>query len=60
MGRIKPANVKKAAKQLVEENRELFSADFEKNKEILKDIVQHKKTRNMIAGYIARLIKKQK
>jgi len=57
MGRIKSTAIKRTAKTLFNENKE-FSADFEKNKEVLKSYsLPDKGTRNKIAGYLARLKK---
>jgi ribosomal protein S17E len=58
MGRIKSLMVKKAAFQLVEDV-EGFSSDFEHNKKFLKDTMPSKSVRNKVAGFIARLKKKQ-
>jgi len=62
MGRIRSALIKKISMRLVEENPELFSADFEHNKKVLKDLnlIPSKKIRNKVAGYIVRTIKKKK
>lgn len=60
MGRIKSAAIKKTAIRLFQENPDLFSGDFEKNKKVLQEIIVNKKTRNMVAGHIAKLAKKQK
>lgn len=59
MGRVKSLAVKRTAKKLLEENPSLFSADFEKNKQIVSKIIAaDKKARNSIAGYITRMFKK--
>lgn len=60
MGRIKSAMVKKTAKKLINENPELFSTDFEKNKGVLRNLIPNKRTRNIVAGYITRLARKGK
>ena len=57
MGRIKPRAMKQAGKQFVKENSGTFSADFEKNKQIIKPLIASKRTRNIVAGYITRLVK---
>ncbi len=61
MGRIKTTLIKRVARELVERYRHMLTTDFEKNKEILKEIlVTHDKTmRNKIAGYVTRLMKRQ-
>ena len=59
MGRVKTTLIKRVGNRLVKENRDHFSKDFEKNKEILPQFVNvsSKKLRNVLAGYIARLMK---
>lgn len=59
MGRIKSKLIKRTANiVLAEPNR--FNEKFEDNKEILKGLVESKKMRNQLAGYIARLKKVNK
>lgn len=58
MGRIKSAITKRTAKQLKSENPELFSNNFEKNKKVLVDAITNKRSRNIVAGYITKLMKK--
>lgn len=53
MGRIKSTLIKRTARQLTKEP--IFGDTFDHNKKILKDSMPSKKTRNRIAGYIARL-----
>ncbi|MBW2977185.1 30S ribosomal protein S17e [Candidatus Woesearchaeota archaeon] len=62
MGRIKTVLVKRVTKQLVSEHPEEFSEDYSKNKEILKKYASIKspKIRNVMAGYVARLVKQSK
>jgi len=61
MGNIRPTYIKRVAISLVEEYPEIFSKDFQENKETLKQIaeIQSKKLRNRIAGYIVTLMKRQ-
>lgn len=60
MGRIKSAMVKRAAKELVEQEVQ-FTEDFDHNKRLLDHTMPSKKIRNKVAGYLARLEKaKQK
>lgn len=55
MGRIKSTMIKRTAKTLVKEEKELNSS-FEHNKKVIeKYILPDKGTRNKIAGYIVRL-----
>ena len=55
MGRIKSTLIKRTSRQLLSQEDIEFSEDFEKNKKILGNTMPSKKTRNKIAGYIARL-----
>lgn len=59
MGRIKNKEIKKAAFHLLEMAPEKFTSDFEKNKLVLNEmkVVEEKKMRNKVAGYIARVSK---
>ena len=59
MGRIKSLLIKRTARNLLKEEN-VFSEDFEKNKRILGNSMPSKSLRNKIAGYIARLKKKEK
>ena len=58
MGRIKSTLVKRTARTLLKED--IFSDSFEKDKKILGNTMPSKKVRNKIAGYIARLKKREK
>jgi ribosomal protein S17E len=61
MGRIKSLPIKRTTRELLEKYPTLLYQDFDKNKPILsKTVDADKKTRNKIAGYAARLVKKQK
>lgn len=62
LGRVRPVFIKKISKELVGKYSEIFTDDFEKNKELLNQfiIVQSKLLRNRIAGYIVHLIKLKK
>ena len=59
MGRVKSILVKRTARSLLKES-DSFSNSFEKDKKILVDTMPSKKVRNKIAGYIARLKKREK
>ncbi len=59
MGRIKSKLVKRTANTLLKKENK-FNENFEQNKKILKNLMPSKKIRNQIAGYIARLKKKNK
>jgi len=53
--------VKRMARTLVEMFPEKFSSDYEKNKEILREVVElsSKNLRNQLAGSIANLLKSE-
>ena len=59
MGRVRPVFKKKISKELTAKYSEIFTDDFEKNKEYLNQfvIIQSKLVRNRIAGYITHLVK---
>jgi len=61
MGRIKTTLLKRTGEELLSNNLNKFTNDFEDNKKILPGVVElhSKKFRNVIAGYIARLVKKK-
>lgn len=59
MGRVKSTLVKRTARSLLKES-DSFSNSFEKDKKILVGTMPSKKVRNKIAGYIARLKKREK
>jgi len=60
MGRIKSKLIKRTSRQLLENTDESFGKTFEENKKALGNTLPGKKTRNKIAGYIARLKKNRK
>lgn len=59
MGRIKTTLIKRVGNKLVRDHRTAFAKDFETNKKILPEYVDmtSKKLRNILAGYITRLMK---
>ena len=58
MGKIRPSHIKNIAKEILEQYGDLLADDFEKNKELLDQIldVKSKRLRNRIAGYLTSLI----
>lgn len=60
MGRIKTMMIKRTANKLLKEYKENFSKDFGHNKiQAVKFAdIRSKKMRNVLAGYIARLVKR--
>jgi|TARA_Y100000310_G_scaffold340551_1_gene436693 small subunit ribosomal protein S17e len=61
MGKIKTTLIKRTSNKLVRNNPEYFSKKFEDNKKLLPKVaeIRSKKLRNIIAGYIARLVKNE-
>ncbi len=59
MGRIKTQLTKSVSLKLVKSHGEDFTKEFEKNKDLVRKFadVPSKKIRNVIAGYITRLMK---
>lgn len=59
MGRIKTTSIKRTGKKLVAQHRDEFKLDFESNKQIIPKFVDvnSKKLRNVLAGYVTRLMK---
>jgi len=62
MGRVKTTLVKRTAYRLLKENPNVFSDKFEENKKLVCDFVEipSKKIRNVLAGLLAREVRKQK
>lgn len=59
MGKVRIGLVKRTARRLLMMYPDIFTADFQQNKELVAKltIVKSKKLRNQIAGYITHLIK---
>ena len=59
MGKVRPVFIKKVSKELISKYPDVFTKDFEENKDLLQKyaIIQSKLVRNRIAGYITHLIK---
>ncbi|MDY6776482.1 MAG: 30S ribosomal protein S17e [Candidatus Nanohaloarchaea archaeon] len=62
MGRVRPKHVKRLARNLVDKEGDRFEKDFDHNKEVLKemDLVESKKLRNRVAGYIINVLENKK
>lgn len=62
MGKVRIRLVKRTAKELLERYPDLFTLDFEHNKEVVKRLLntKSKRIRNRIAGYITHLVKLRK
>lgn len=61
MGRIKTQQVKRASFELFKRHNDKFKKEFDDNKKIVDNVaeIRSKKLRNMIAGYVTRLAKRQ-
>ena len=61
MGRIKTTQIKRVALQLVDLHRDKFKTNFTDNKKIVEEFAEipSKKMRNVIAGYVTRLMQKK-
>ena len=59
MGKIKSKPIKRTAQILLKQVGN-FSDNFEENKKILGDTLPSKKIRNQLAGYLAKLKKREK
>ncbi len=62
MGRIKTMLIKRTAHKLVATHKHVFKKDFDENKKVvaIHTDIPSKKLRNAIAGYITRLMKRDK
>lgn len=61
MGRIKTTMIKRVGNKLVAQHRSSFKRTFEENKAIVPKFVEvpSKKLKNVLTGYITRLMKKE-
>ena len=61
MGRIKTTLIKRTGNKLYALHKDKFKKDFESNKQVLPELAEFysKKLRNVLAGYITRLVKKE-
>lgn len=61
MGRIKTKLVKRSAVQILKHHGDAFSEDFQHNKKAIADVAEipSKKMRNVITGYLTRLVKQR-
>lgn len=59
MGRIKTILVKRTSKRLFDEHADEFKESFDENKHIVTKFadIPSKKLKNVIAGYVTRLVK---
>jgi len=61
MGRIKNRLIKRNGLELVKLHRDKFSINFDDNKKSVNELaeIQSKKIRNVLAGYITKLMKRK-
>ncbi len=61
MGRIKTQQIKRVTFELMDLHRDSFKKDFTENKKLIENFaeIRSKKLRNMIAGYVTRLMRKE-
>lgn len=61
MGKVRPASIKRAAKELVDLYADHLSTDFEENKKSVDELMKtgSKKIRNRTAGYVTRLMRQK-
>lgn len=56
MGNIRQTYIKRVAFELLRKHEDLFTEDFETNKQLVQELTDaNKQLRNRIAGYISRL-----
>lgn len=62
MGRVKPKYIKSLAERLLQMYPDKFTDKFEDNKRAVAELAEipSKAVRNKVAGYITRLVKRQK
>lgn len=62
MGKVRSIAVKSMARKLVAQYGSRFTADFEENKRLVRELttIKAKHLRNRVAGYITRLMKMAK
>ncbi len=60
MGRIKTQLTKRISNEIVDKHKDRLKKTFDENKEIVTRLVNFssKKIRNIVAGYVSRLMKK--
>lgn len=59
MGKIRTKNIKDSSWKLYEKLPKAFSKDFNKNKKVLKKLIEMKRSRNKIAGYLVRIVRQK-
>ncbi|MCS7369234.1 MAG: 30S ribosomal protein S17e [archaeon GBS-70-058] len=59
MGKVRTKVVKNLARKLLETYPDLFTTDFERNKQLVKELtdIKFKHLQNRVAGYVTHLVK---
>jgi small subunit ribosomal protein S17e len=59
LGNVRPENIKRIARELVQRFPDRFTTNFENNKKLVEEFtnLSSTKLRNRIAGYVTRLVK---
>ncbi|MFX1474666.1 MAG: 30S ribosomal protein S17e [Promethearchaeota archaeon] len=59
MGKVRTVLIKRLARELVDRYSVSFTTDFDKNKEVVDELLTNttKRLRNRIAGYITHLVR---
>lgn len=59
MGKVRTKVVKNLARKLLETYPDLFTTDFERNKQLIKELtdIKFKHLQNRVAGYVTHLVK---
>ena len=62
MGRIKTLQIKRITRELMKLHSDKFTEDYKGNKEVVKNLIstQSNKLRNIITGYVTRLVRQSK
>jgi small subunit ribosomal protein S17e len=60
MGRVKSIAIKTLGNDVMRAHKDKLSKDFDKNKKVLGELmeIKSKRTRNVLAGYISKKIRK--
>lgn len=61
MGRIRTQFIKRLGREIVQKHKEQLKDNFEENKVIVEQLLTEsgKKVRNVVAGYVTKLMKQQ-
>ncbi len=61
LGRIKTSKIKRVSKEIMKQYGDELTDNYEENKAFISDkiVVSSKKLKNIISGYLARLVKSQ-